>query len=177
MRFLLLFLGNLGDRKFLWFYYYAFSCSVEIADFLVMQELAANSVGAEAIPVEALALLGLVVFVDIRLLFQLVGSVGERTGVLELALARQLPVLAYLRLILDLEALDILAHLFLRAELLLVFGHFAHLGRPGKLLNEGVGSAAEEVGRLFPGVGLFFVLEVVERWRILEVRIHRLAPW
>jgi len=148
----------------------------ELARLLVVEELAPGSVRTESVFEEALALLCLVVLVNVGLLLQLVCSVCEGAGALELALACQLPVFADFCLILHFEPFDVFSHFLLACELSLGFGCLL-FGRSSKLLDERIWCAAEEVRRLFPRVGFFFILEVVESWRFLEVRAAlRLVP-
>ena len=68
-----------------------------------MLELAPGAVGAIQLLVESLAKLSLVVLGDVGLGVELLCSVGERAAVLEGAVARQLPVLAQLCLVLGSE--------------------------------------------------------------------------
>ena len=70
-----------------------------------MEELAARTIRAVQLFVEALTLLCLVVSRLILLLLQLVGAMGERAGVRVFAYAVQLPEFTNLRLKFNLEAL------------------------------------------------------------------------
>ena len=71
-----------------------------------MEELTSCSVWAVEIFVEALALLGLVVLVHVCSLLELVGAVGERTGVTVLAGSVQLPEFTDLSFKLEFERLS-----------------------------------------------------------------------
>ena len=77
-----------------------------------MQELTSLTIWTESILGELFALLCFVVLVYICLLLQLMSTMGERARILELAFSSLLPVLAYLCLVLNLEAFDVFAHLF-----------------------------------------------------------------
>ncbi len=68
-----------------------------------MLELASGAIGTVELLMESLAKLSLVVLGDVGLRVELLCSVGEGAAVLEGAVARQLPVLAQLCLILRSE--------------------------------------------------------------------------
>ncbi len=68
-----------------------------------MLELASGTIGTVELLMESLAKLSLVVLGDVGLRVELLCAMGERAAVLEGAVARQLPVLAQLCLILGSE--------------------------------------------------------------------------
>ena len=113
-----------------------------------MEELASDAIRTIAISVESFALLGLVVFVNIYFLFQLVKTMCEGARASKFTFASDLPVLADFCLVFDFKAFNVFAHFLFGVELLLVLARlrpFCGLCFFSKFLNKKVWACCTKI--------------------------------